>query len=175
MQIRRRQRRPSNAGFSLIDVMMGSLVLVVGMMGMIQTVVICAELQSTARRQTLANQILLHEMEMLRLKTWSEMQAPLGSFAATAYSDAQFNEAIAATKVTYQLARTVTLVTTDLYEVKLTITWTKSGTTAAAGAPSGSWLDRLSFDRPTPISRTYTRSAVTFVGKNSLNNSFQRS
>jgi hypothetical protein len=65
--------------------------------------------------------------------------------------------------------------TTNLYEVSLTITWTKSGTTAAATIPTGSWLDRLAFGRTSPISRTYSRSAVTYLGKNGLNQSFKRS
>ncbi|MDP2324685.1 MAG: hypothetical protein Q8N51_11710, partial [Gammaproteobacteria bacterium] len=63
-------RRPSSAGFSIVDVMMGATILVVGLMGLIQAVIIGSEMLATARRQTLAAQILDNEIEKLRFKTW---------------------------------------------------------------------------------------------------------
>ncbi|AOS44464.1 hypothetical protein Verru16b_01526 [Lacunisphaera limnophila] len=55
--------------------MMASVILVVGFMGMIQAVTIGSEMLATARRQTLAAQILNHEMEKLRLISWTSMPA----------------------------------------------------------------------------------------------------
>lgn len=159
---------------------MAAVILVVGFLGMIQAITIGSEMLATARRANLANQIIQHEFEKLRLKTWSEINAPLAAVATTDYTtltpdDSHFDAAITASGVTFNLTRTVTSMTTNLYEVSLTITWTKSGTTTAATTPTGSWLDRLAFGRSSPISRTYSRSAVTYLGKNGLNQSFKRS
>lgn len=167
---------------------MASVILVVGFIGMIQAVTIGSEMLATARRQTLAAQILTHEMEKLRLVGWSTtttiggttytggITALADSAAATYDSDQQsLDDAIAASGVTFTLARDVTTVTTDLVEVTLTVTWTKGGTTTAASTPTGSWLDVISFQRETPIARTYTRSSTSWFTKYGLNHAIQRS
>jgi len=64
------KRRPNSAGFSIIDVMMGATILVVGLLGLIQAVTIGSEMLATARRQTLAAQILDQEIENLRFLPW---------------------------------------------------------------------------------------------------------
>lgn len=156
---------------------MAAVILVVGFMGMISAITAGAEMLATARRQNLAAQIINHEFEKLRLASWSTISAPLSTYTATDYTtlgDTQFNSVITASGATFNLARTVTNVTTDLYEVTLTITWTKSGTTTAANTATGSWLDQLSFSGNSPISRTYTRTATAYFGKYGINNSYQR-
>ena len=168
------------SGFTIVEVMMASVILVVGFIGMISAITVGSEMLATSRRANLANQIMQHEFEKLRLKNWSEISAPLAAITATNYTaltpdDTQFDAAITASGVSFNLARTVTSLTTNLYEVSLTVTWTKSGTTTAAATPTGSWLDRLAFAQPSPISRTYSRTAVTYLGKNGLNQSFKRS
>jgi Tfp pilus assembly protein PilV len=65
-------RRHNSAGFSLVDVMMGATILVVGLMGLIQAVTIGSEMLATARRQTLAAQILDQEIETLRFLPWND-------------------------------------------------------------------------------------------------------
>ena len=158
---------------------MASVILVVGFLGMIQAVTIGSEMLATARRQTLAAQILNHEMEKLRMTGWSTVSG-LADYAATDYTtltpdDTRFDTAITASGVTFNLARDVTTITTDLVEVTFTVTWTKGGTTTAASTPTGSWLDIISFQRETPIARTYTRSSTTWFTKYGLNHAAQRS
>lgn len=156
--------------------MMASVILVVGFMGMIQAVTIGSEMLATARRQTLAAQILTHEMEKLRLTSWTTISALTDSTATTYDSDqASIDTAIAASGVTFNLARDVTTVTTDLVEVTLTVTWTKSGTTTAASTTTGSWLEQIAFRRDTPIQRVYTRSSTSWFTKYGLNHAIQRS
>jgi Tfp pilus assembly protein PilV len=160
--------------------MMASVILVVGFMGMIQAVTIGSEMLATARRQTIAAQILNHEMEKLRLTSWTTISAPLADIAAADYTtltpdDTQFDNAIAGSGVTFNLARTVTNLTTDLYEVTLTVTWTKGGTTTEANTTTGSWLQQIAFRRDTPIARTYTRRSTTWFTKYGLNHAIQRS
>lgn len=158
---------------------MASVILVVGFIGMIQAVTIGSEMLATARRQTLAAQILNHEMEKLRLTAWTSLSG-LGDYSASNYTaltpdDTTFDTAIAASGVTFRIERDVTTVTTDLLEVTLTLTWTKSGTTTAAATPTGSWLDRIAFHRESPIARTYTRRTTTWFTKYGLNHAAQRS
>ncbi len=156
---------------------MAAAILVVGFMGMIQSITIGSEMLATARRQTLANQIITHEVEKLRLKDWAYVGTTLTSSAAATYtsdSDA-LNTAIANSGVSFTLAVDVTNVATELREVKFTVRWTKSGTTTAAGTTGGNWLDKLAFYRSSPIARTYTRVSVAYFGKYGLNLNTQRS
>lgn len=170
------RQRPHQSGFTIVEVMMASVILVVGFMGMIQAVTIGSEMLATARRQTIAGQILDHEIGKLRLSTWTSVSALADSAAATYTSDqAAINTAITASGVTFTLERDVTDLTTDLREITFIVTWTKSGTTAAANTATGSWLDRLSFSGAAPIQRTYTRKSTAYFGKYGLNLNVQRS
>ena len=156
--------------------MMASVILVVAFFGMIQAITIGSEMMATARRQTVANQIITHEIEKLRLKSWTEINALTASAAATYDSDsAGIDAAIAASGVSFRLATSVATVTTDLREVTFTVQWTKSGTPTAASATSGSWLQRLSFSGSSPIARIYTRTGVAYFTKYGVNLNIQRS
>src|SRR3954462_1301399 len=83
----------SAAGFTIVEVMMAAAILVVGFMGMIQAITIGSEMLATARRQTLAAQIITFETEKLRLVSWSGMPA---AGTSTITIDSQFTSAIAA-------------------------------------------------------------------------------
>ena len=170
-------------GFTIVEVMMASAILVVGFMGMIQGVTIGSEMMATARRQTLAAQLISHETEKLRLSSWSTVSGLTTSSTAITI-DSQFTNSIAAcglTSSTITLARTTANIdtdgdsVTDLKEVTFTVTWNKSGTTTAAPTPTGSWLDQLSFSNPSAIARTYTRTSTAYYGKYGLNLAYQRS
>ena len=162
-------------GFTIVEVMMASMILVVAFFGMIQAITIGSELLATARRQTIANQIITHEIEKLRLQSWTDIGALTASPTATYDSDStEIDTAIAASGVSFRLATAVTTVTTDLREVTFTVQWTKSGTTAEASSTSGSWLQKMSFYRSSPIARTYTRIGVAYFTKYGVNLSIQR-
>jgi Tfp pilus assembly protein PilV len=172
-------KRSASNGFTIVEVMMAAVILVVGFIGMISAITVGSEMLATARRQTLATQIIHHEFEKLRLSSWSTISAPLATISATNYTsltpdDTQFDTVITASGATFNFSRTVTNVTSDLYEVTLTVTWSKSGTTTAATTATGSWLSQLAFSRNSPISRTYTRTASAYFGKYGLGNSLQR-
>jgi prepilin-type N-terminal cleavage/methylation domain-containing protein len=188
----RRSPHCATQGFTIIEVMMASVILVVGFMGMIQAVTIGSEMMATARRQTLAAQILENEIGKLRLLPWdaskaSPNEAYINTLATTSTPitiESYFNNAIAACGLTpgaITLSRTTTNIDpdgdgiTDLKEVTFTLTWTKGGTSTAAPAATGSWLDRLSFYNPSSIARTYTRKSTALFGKYGLNLNIQRS
>jgi len=156
--------------------MMAAVILVVGFMGMIQAITIGSEMLATAQRQNLAAQILDHEIGKLRLNSWSSISALTDTSAATYSSDlTAINNSITSSGVSFQLERDVTDLTTDLREVTLTVTWTKSGTTTDATAATGSWLQGLSFSGAAPIARIYTRKSTAYFGKYGLNLNVQRS
>jgi hypothetical protein len=164
--------------------MMAATILVVGFMGMIQAITLGSEMMATARRQTLAAQILEHEIGKLRLTGWSGLPAAGTYSYPSPDPDSQFATAIAACGLTTSsitLARTTTNLdpdgdgTADLKEISFTLTWTKSGSSTATAAPTGSWLDQLAFYRPSAIARTYTRKSMAYFGKYGLNLSIQRS
>ena len=162
--------------FTIVEVMMASVILVVGFLGMIQAVTVGSEMLATARRQTIAGQILDHEIGKLRLATWTTVNGLADSAAATYTSDqTALNTAISASGVTFTLERDVTDLTTDLREITFIVTWTKGGTTTAATTATGSWLEKLSFSGSAPISRTYTRKSTAYFGKYGLNLNLQRS
>ncbi len=84
-----RARITSQAGFTLIEVGMAALILVVAFIGMIRALTFTSGLMDHARRQTVATQILTHEIEQLRLRSWTEINAlPTTTtwVAATAYA-----------------------------------------------------------------------------------------
>jgi Tfp pilus assembly protein PilV len=176
-------RAQRSAGFTIVEVMMASVILVVGFVGMIQGITIGSEMLATARRQTLAAQIINHETEKLRLTNWSTVSA-LTATSTTLTIDSQFDTAITACGLVKGTTITLTRTTaniqpdganTDLKEVTFTVTWNKSGTNTAATAATGSWLNQLSFASPSPIARTYTRTATAYFGKYGLNLAYQRS
>lgn len=83
-----RTRITSQAGFTLIEVGIAALILVVAFIGMIRALAFTSGLMDHARRQTVATQILTHEIEQLRLRSWTELSAlPTNTtwVAATAY------------------------------------------------------------------------------------------
>jgi Tfp pilus assembly protein PilV len=169
-------KRSASNGFTIVEVMMAAVILVVAFFGMIQAITIGSEMMATARRQTIANQIITHEIEKLRLKDWTTISNYTAIASATYTSDsADINAEIAGSGVSFTLATAVVTPTTDLREVTFTVTWTKSGTTTASGTTSGSLLNQLSFSRLGPIARTYTRVGVAYFTKYGLDLSTQRS
>jgi len=164
-------------GFTIVEVMMASVILVVGFIGMIQGITIGSEMLATARRQTLAAQILNHESEKLRVASW----ATISGYAAgptTLSIDSMFNYSITACGLTssdINLTRTTTdLISGELRAVNFTFTWSKSGSSTAAVAATGSWLNQLAFYRPSSIARTYTRKMSAYCSKYGLSLNTQR-
>ncbi len=140
---------------------MAAVILVVGFIGLIEAVVIGSGMMDNARRQTLAAQILSHEVEQLRLASWSTINAlPTASTAVTINS--QFATAIAASGATFTLTRTTAdVVAGSLREATFTLTWVVNT------SRRDSLGNLLSF--------TYTRNSTAYYGKYGLNLSYQRS
>ncbi|MDI1320978.1 MAG: hypothetical protein PSW75_12405 [bacterium] len=71
----RSQLRNQATGFTLVEVMMASVILVAGFIGMIEAVTVSSGMMDHARRQTLADQIVNHEIGKLRFASWTTISA----------------------------------------------------------------------------------------------------
>lgn len=155
---------------------MAATILTVGFMGLIQAVTISSGMMDAARRQTLAAQILTHEIERLRLLPWQDLVASDGSndiaglAANPSYQpDTQFDTARAAVgdnqtanaSVKFTVGLSVATITTGLREATITVTWV---VTTSRRDGSGN-----------PLKFTYTRVNSAYLGKNGLNLTYQRS
>lgn len=164
-------------GFTLIEVMMASAILVVGFTGLIQAITIGSEALDTARKQQVATQIMDAEIERLRSGPWSiiaglaaggsltidssgAISGDTTGFALTNYtaagSDDNLGLAALARGFTCSFVRTrlrpasATSGTVTYLRIDYTVSWT--GNTG----------------------RVYRRSTPAFFGRNGLHLSYQK-
>ena len=70
-----RIRRPRQRGFTIVEVMMAAIVMVLGIVTSLTTLQFGMRAVDTARNMTLASQIMQSEMEIMRLQNWSQIIA----------------------------------------------------------------------------------------------------
>ena len=186
-------RHTNHSGFTLVDLMMGATILVVGLVGLIEAVLMGSEMQATARRQTVASQIVSNEIELLRLSDWTTISAlPTGTTvmawnSATSY---HVTDVVSSSGTWYrcilgnsnQLPPNATYWT--VYNGPIASTGIDSGATfglfrSVADMPNG--LREVTFTviwiaKPSgsPVSRTYTRIVTAYFGKYGLNLTYRR-
>lgn len=134
------------SGFTLIEVMMAATILLLGIVGMMHAITSGTEMLDTSRKQTLAGQIIQNEIERVRLLKWSEVS----SLSANPTTVTLAGVFIAQDK-SFSCERTVADVKNDLRKLTFTVTW-KSNT-----------------------HRVHTRTGETYIGKNGLSVTYQRS
>ena len=152
-------RRKPNSGrekaFTLIEVMVAAGVLVLTITGMIQVIVSGTEMLDVSRKQTIAMQIIHGQLDNIRLSDWNAVENLNTPRTVTVASGDQqgfvFGSNLPAISPGFRCTRTISEVRTDLKQVTFTVTWT--GRTG----------------------RTYTRTGSTYVGKNGLYVTYQRS
>jgi Tfp pilus assembly protein PilV len=146
---------PHAEAFTLVEVMMAAAVLVLTIVGMIQVIVSGTEMLDVSRKQTLAMQIIHGQLDNVRLKDWSAVEALTTpctvSVSAGDQSGFVFGPNLPTISQGFSCTRTITTVRTDLKQVTFTVTWT--GNTG----------------------RSYSRTGSTYVGRNGLYVSYQRS
>ncbi|HET7537450.1 MAG TPA: hypothetical protein VFJ90_13405, partial [Candidatus Didemnitutus sp.] len=76
------KRPQSQAAFTLIDVMMGGAILMVGFIAVIQAVSLGTVMLDTARKQQIAQQVIDAEIENLRASTWTYVSSTLPASAS---------------------------------------------------------------------------------------------
>jgi hypothetical protein len=173
--------------FTLAEVMMATVVALVAVVGLIQAVTIGAEMLDISRKQTVAFQLIQNEIDNLRLKDWATVNAmpssayvvvnsagtglvsgsPSGTaqtaFALTNYTQSYTppysgasnddNANLLRLAKDFRLTRDVAAISghTNFIGVIYTVTWTAGNR-----------------------GKTYTRSGVTYYGKNGLNLYYQK-
>jgi prepilin-type N-terminal cleavage/methylation domain-containing protein len=152
-------RQSQQRGLTLIEVMLAAAVLAVALVGMIQVVVSGSEMLDVSRKQTIAMQIIHGQIEQVRLLNWTQIGA-LGSTDTVSVEAGDntssgkmfiFGSNLPAIAKGFMCTRTVADVRTDLKQVTITVTWT--GNTG----------------------RSYSRSGSTYVAKDGLYVTYQRS
>lgn len=162
-------RRNPNEAFTIAEVMIAALVLAMGVMGMIRLVGSCAEMLDLAKKQTLAAQIIQDQIGKVHLVSWSALPAsgnynftPDASFTTSAQAlyNPTTNNASQDNKYFY----TITDVSgkTNLKQITYYVTWF-TGRVGDGGDVNSGHL------------RKYVRRGTTYVSKNGLYVTYQRS
>ncbi len=159
--------------FSLIEVMMGATILVIGFIGLIQAVTMGSEMVDTARKQMIAQQIIDAEIAKLRLCSWGTgpatpppltISAPTsanpysitisqdGSTATgdTVYFELSSNNLLMGKAGGFTVGLTVTDIRANFRQFVYTVTW------------------RSNTGRP------YSRTGTAYFGNNGLHLSYQK-
>ncbi len=143
----------------MVEVTVAAGVMALALVGMIQVVVSGSEMLDVARKQTIAMQIIHGQIDQIRLLTWTQV-GTLGTTDTRAVDAGDdltsgkmfvFGPNLPVVAKGFTLTRTIATVRTDLKEVTFTVTW--KGNTG----------------------RSHTRTGSTYVGKNGLYVSYQRS
>ncbi|MBI5768025.1 MAG: prepilin-type N-terminal cleavage/methylation domain-containing protein [Verrucomicrobia bacterium] len=110
--------RPA-AGFTLLEVMVASVVLVLGITTAIVTLQRGFQAIDTARHYTFASQVMQSELERLRLKSWGQVQALQDSPDQTVAVPRLAGTATGG----FTCTRSIRDLKTDMKEITLTSTW----------------------------------------------------
>jgi Tfp pilus assembly protein PilV len=106
-------------GFTLVEVMIASIVMVLAITTAITTLQHGLQAVDTARGYTYASQVMQSEMERLRLKSWAQIQT-LQDSKDTAVAISSVTGAPAAT---FSCTRTIRDLKTDMKEIVLESNW----------------------------------------------------
>lgn len=109
----------ADRGFSLIEVMIASIVMVLAITTAITTLQSGFQAVETARGFTYASQVMQSELERIRLKTWDQVQA-LQDGGSSIVTVAATGGAPAAA---FECRRTIRDLKVDMKEITLESTW----------------------------------------------------
>lgn len=108
-----------NHGFSLVEVMVASFVLVLGITTAITTLQQGFKAVDTARNYSYSAQLMQSEMERLRLKNWSQIQDLQDAGTTTVSTD----DTASAARTVFTCKRVITDVKADMKEITLISNW----------------------------------------------------
>jgi hypothetical protein len=141
-------------GFTIVEVAMATAVLAIALAGMVQAMGTGSEMLDTARKQTIASQVIQSEIERLRMLTWTAGSLPSDLNVTDQPAAVSINSSLAqvAPAIVFRCTRTVQLANErpDLRQVTITVSWT--GITG----------------------KTHSRNTNVYVGKNGLNVAYQK-
>ncbi len=142
----------SSAAFTLIEVALAATVLLFAIVSAFQLVVVGTRMLDFSRKQTIAAQIIHSEIDKVHTTDWTTVSGYPSSSSIT------INASLANVSSGFTCTRAVSSVKADgtLYKIVFTVTWTTKNWTGG-------------------VTRTYTRQGTTYVGKNGLSATYQRS
>jgi len=152
--------KPKTGAFTLVEVMVATVVMLLALVGMIQVIVSGSEMLDVARKQTIAMQIIHGQIDNIRLNDWSTVNAYPASRTVSVDDANQatnitagfvFGSNLPAISRGFTCTRTISTVRTDLKQVSFTVAW--KGNTG----------------------RSYQRTGTTYFGNNGLHITYQRS
>jgi Tfp pilus assembly protein PilV len=166
------------SGFNIIEVMMATTILLVGFIGLIQSISIGSDALDLARKQQLANQIVAAEIEKLRGGSWTTI-ASLPASASLAISP----DGTLSGDVTRFALSNYTAATTDDNTALSTLArgFTCSFTRERL-RPSGATAANVTYVKlvytiqwTSSNGRVHQHSSETYLGMNGLHLSYQQS
>ncbi|MBA4138043.1 MAG: hypothetical protein C0518_12055 [Opitutus sp.] len=113
-------KRPARRAFTLLEVMVASVVLLFGIVSAIGAMQAGLQAMDRARHVALATQLLQSELEQLRLKNWTQLES-LQAAGATATFTPDRNAGAAAGRFT--CSRQIATLRADMKEITLTAEW----------------------------------------------------
>lgn len=126
--------------------MIAAGVMLAGIVGMIQVVISGSEMLDVSKKQTVAMQIIHGQIDSIRLSDWGTVNGlPTSSTTVT------IPAALQTVSHGFSCRRTISSVKTNMKQVTFTVTWTSN------------------------TGRSYSRSGSTYVSKNGLYVTYQRS
>ena len=161
------------AGFTLVEVALAATILLVGFAGMAEALMIGSGMLDTARKQTIAAQIMQSEIEYWRLRPWTTITDTGASGLKTSdhpdYLDSypEFASSSLATLAgtSFKFSRTVSYVpdrSNQILQVAMTVTWI-----SITGKPTPEmWASNSR--------KVHSRSSNAYIGKYGLNVSYQK-
>lgn len=165
-------------GFSLIEVIMATAVLLVGFIGIIQVVTIGSEALDTARKRHVAHQLVSAEIEKLRAGTWSA----IATLPATCSITVSSSGAVSGDTTRFALSNQTSTPSDDNTELcALARGFTCSMTRvllrpAAASAGTVTFLKVVyTVSWKSNTGRAHTHSVGTYLGRDGLHLSYQQS
>jgi Tfp pilus assembly protein PilV len=164
-------------GFSIVEVMMATTILLVGIIGLIQAITIMSEALDTARRQQIAQQIAAAEIEKLRGRDWTTVAnlpasativvGPGGAITGDATDFALANFTTATSDDNLTLARLASGLTCSFTRTRLRPTAaTAASVTFIKVVYTVSWTSNTG--------RAHRHTIETYVGLNGLQLSYQQ-
>jgi type II secretory pathway pseudopilin PulG len=114
------KNRSRSAAFTLVEVMVAAVVLIFGIVSAITAMQSGLQAMDRARQLALATQLLQSEMEQLRLKSWTQLEALQAAAPSTTFT-ADTGAGTAAARFT--CTRQIASPKADLKEITLTAEW----------------------------------------------------
>lgn len=169
--------RRSSEGFTLIEVVLAALILLVGLVGVIQVISSGVQMLDVSRKQAVAMRIIHSEIEKLRLYNWTKITSlPASPLSETAVVDTSRDPQ----SKTLFYDSTSTLTTTDklrIVEVGTPVDASFTCVRTIENVTGESTLRKITITVAwqTSNGRSYSRSSFTYFGQNGLYVAFQRS